>query len=255
LSLRVRRQAFIILAFILSTLSCTPPDNPNIPPNTVIWAWERPEDLRFLDPNRHAVAFLAQTLIVQSDDVIFQPRRQPIQFSPGTYLIAVTRIETSRDSEKRPGLSQNQRKSIVDYLKKSIELPNVKAVQIDFDAVTSEREFYRELITETRNAIDPNISLTITALTSWCLGDRWLEGLSVDDAVPMLFDIGPSRKEVTDLLERGDDFNEPKCRNSYGVSVNEPPIKGVKKDRRIYLFKSAAWTPNDLNTINKAHEN
>lgn len=247
----------IILASILLTLSCTAPKKQNIAPNTVIWAWERPEDLRFLDPNRHAVAFLAQTLILEGpgDDVIFQPRRQPIQFTPGTHLIAVTRIETSRDSEKNPGLSEVQRKSIVQYLKKSIELPNVKGVQIDFDAVESEREFYQQLITETRTAIEPNISLTITALTSWCLGDKWLEGLSVDDAVPMLFDIGPGRKEITDRLERGDDFTEPKCRNSYGLSVNEPPIKGLKKDRRIYLFKSAAWTPSDLGTINKAHEN
>lgn len=242
------------MSILLST-SCTAPEKHRVEPNIVIWAWERPEDLRFLDPNHHAVAFLAQTLIVQGDDVVFQPRRQPIQFSPGTHLIGVTRIETSRDNAKRPSLSQNQQKTIVDYLKKSIELPNVKAVQIDFDAVESEREFYRDLITETRNAISPNISLTITALTSWCLGDKWLHGLPIDDAVPMLFDIGPNRKEVTDLLRRREDFNEPKCRNSYGLSVNEPPIAGLKKDRRIYLFKSAAWTPSDLGTIDKAHEN
>ena len=251
----MRKHAFFILASTLLTLSCTASEKQNTPPNTVIWAWERLEDLRFLDPNRHAVAFLAQTLILEGDDVIYQPRRQPIQFSPGTYLIAVTRIENSRDSEKRPSLSQIQQKSIVQYLKKSIELPNVKAVQIDFDAVASEREFYRDLITETRAAIEPNISLTITALASWCLGDKWLEGLSVDDAVPMLFDLGPSRKEITDLLERGDDFTEPLCRNSYGLSVNEPRPTGLKKDRRIYLFKSAAWTPSDLGTIDKAHEN
>lgn len=245
----------IILASIILMLTCTAPNHPNIPPNIVIWAWERPEDLRFLDPKRHAVAFLAQTLILHGDDVVFQPRRQPIQFSPGTYLIAVTRIETSRDGEKRPNFSQNHQKSIVQFLKKSIELPGVKAVQIDFDAVASEREFYRDLITETRTAIDLEISLTITALTSWCLGDKWLNGLPIDDAVPMLFDIGPSRKEVADLLGRGDDFSESKCRNSYGLSVNEPPITGLKKGRRIYLFKSAAWTPNDLGTIDKAHEN
>lgn len=245
----------IMLASIFLILSCSAPKNPNGHPKMVIWAWERPEDLRFLDPDRHAVAFLAQTLILQGDEVAFQPRRQPIQFSLGTYLIAVTRIETSRDSEKRSSLSENQRKNIVQYLKKSIELPGVKAVQIDFDAVASERGFYRDLITETRSSIEPSISLTITALTSWCLGDKWLEGLPIDDAVPMLFDIGPSRKEVTALVERGDDWNEPKCRNSYGLSVNEPPITGLKKGRRIYLFKSAAWTPNDLSTINKVREN
>jgi Protein of unknown function (DUF3142). len=194
-------------------------------------------------------------LIVHGDETIFRPRRQPLQFPPGTHLIAVTRIETSREADKRARLSEIQRKDIVEYLKKSIELPNVKAVQIDFDAVESEREFYRQLIIETRAAIDPKVSLTITALTSWCLSDKWLEGLPIDDAVPMLFDIGPGRNEITERIGRGDDFAEPSCRNSYGLSINEPTIEGLKKDRRIYLFKSAAWTPNDLGTINKAHEN
>ena len=36
-------------------------DESHFPP-IVLWAWERPEDLRNLDSKRFAVAFLAQTL-------------------------------------------------------------------------------------------------------------------------------------------------------------------------------------------------
>lgn len=39
-------------------------------PRTVLWAWERPEDLKALDPDRVAVAFLAQTLVLKGDDVV-----------------------------------------------------------------------------------------------------------------------------------------------------------------------------------------
>ena len=129
LSLLAKQHAFIILASILLTVSCTAPNKQNNEPNTVIWAWERPEDLRFLDPSRHAVAFLAQTLIAEGEDVVFQPRRQPIQFSPGTYLIAVTRIETSRDNAKRPGLSQDQRK-VSSNIEKEYRMPNVKPFKL-----------------------------------------------------------------------------------------------------------------------------
>src|SRR6266550_1062715 len=62
-------------------------------PHTILWAWERPEDFEFLDPNRFAVAFLAQTLILKGGDVVLNPRRQPLKVSPETRLIAVTRIE------------------------------------------------------------------------------------------------------------------------------------------------------------------
>src|SRR4051794_13626594 len=36
-------------------------------PQKVLWAWERPEDLRFADPKEFAVAFLAQTIFLQND--------------------------------------------------------------------------------------------------------------------------------------------------------------------------------------------
>lgn len=52
-------------ALQLTTLSCTKVANRNRVdensfPRTILWAWERPEDLEFLDPREFAVAFLAQ---------------------------------------------------------------------------------------------------------------------------------------------------------------------------------------------------
>lgn len=248
--LRTIAALSIILAF-----SCSAPLHDPFQPMIVVWAWERPEDLRFLDPTRHAAAFLAQTLILKNQTVEFVPRRQPFRAAPGTYLIAVTRIETSRRSEELPALSASQRDAVIEHLQRSVKLPEVRAVQIDFDAVVSEREFYRALIASAREALGYEIPLTITALSSWCSGDRWMSGLPIDDAVPMLFDIGPQRKEITEALAKGLDWAEPVCRNSYGLSVNEPPLPGLKTGRRVYLFKNASWTVNDLERIEKANEN
>lgn len=39
--------------------------NKDLPP-VILWAWERPEDLEFLNSQRFGVAFLAQTLTLTS---------------------------------------------------------------------------------------------------------------------------------------------------------------------------------------------
>ena len=62
----------------------------------MLWAWERPEDLRFIDTDRVGVAFLAATAILRGDTVVPRPRMQPLQVPPGTTLKAVVRVEVAR---------------------------------------------------------------------------------------------------------------------------------------------------------------
>ncbi len=61
-------------------------------PLLMLWAWERPEDLRGLDESI-GVAFLSQTITLGGDRVSVQPRRQPLRVAPEARLMAVTRIE------------------------------------------------------------------------------------------------------------------------------------------------------------------
>ncbi len=251
--MRVSAGSLLVLAILLR-FGCSTPTVRQELPTKILWAWERPEDLRFIDTKVFGVAFLAQTLTLRSGEVVYQPRRQPLQLGGGTFLIAVTRIESSRDTANAAALSLEQQKNIVQYVKKTIELADVKAVQIDFDALLSERAFYRELLSEIRKALPERFPLTITALTSWCLGDAWLNGLPIDDAVPMAFDMGPDKKAVTDLLAQGGDWAESSCRNSYGVSLDGPVMAGLRQDRRFYYFKSSSWQEHDLDKIKSFHE-
>ena len=78
-------------------------------PSMILWAWERPEELEFLDTRRYAVAFLAQTLTLKGDDVGFAPRHQLLRVSPTTELIAVTRIESQKTTGQRAALTPAQR--------------------------------------------------------------------------------------------------------------------------------------------------
>ena len=238
---------------VLFSWSCFRKPHPPSPaanklPPVMLWAWERPENLEFLDPQRYGVAFLAQTLILQNDDVVYRPRLQPLKVAPRTRLMAVTRIESLKAGQ-RAALSDAQREKVIKLVLKTLELENVSAIQIDFDAASSERTFYRALLNDLRPRMPNNIPLSMTALASFCLGDRWLEDLPVDEAVPMIFRMGADDTPIRNSLAAGNDFREPLCRSSYGLAIDEPVEMKLDPARRLYLFANHAWTERDLAAV------
>lgn len=254
---RQNLKTFLVF-FILSALffcACTTKNQVNLNlnaamPPKILWAWERPEDLRFLDPQKFGVAFLAQTLTISGDDVQFRSRRQPLELPENIYVIAVTRIEARQESARRPTFSDEQRKKIVNLIKKTLELPNVKAIQTDFDVRQSERKFYRALINDLKKELPENMPLTITSLASWCVGDSWFNDFPIDEAVPMAFEMGADSERIRDFLSKGNDWNEPLCRGSYGISIDDPLVNtNFKPNRRFYYFKSSAWAKSDLEKL------
>src|SRR6185436_10833662 len=196
----------------------------------VLWAWERREDLRFLGEAK-TVAFYAGILTLTRDSVVVEPRRNPLLLARRTRRIAVVRIQTNH-----PRLDAAQRRETVDAIAHLFR--NAEELQIDFDASASERAFYRALLFDVRREIDA--PLTITALASWFMDDRWMTGLPIDDAIPMLFRMGGDAHAIRARLARGEDFREPQCRASIGVSLDEPMI--APRGRRVWVFNSDRWT-------------
>jgi len=215
-------------------------------PQLIIWAWERPSDLSFIDPRKVGVAFLSRTIILRGDRVIVQPRRQSLNVPSGTSLTAVARIEIERDT--LADLSEAQRQALISELTEMAKAPGLAAIQIDFDAKQSERAFYRALLKGLKPELPRGIGLSITALGSWCVGDRWLADLPVDDAVPMLFRMGPDSRQLHTRIEAREEFPEEKCRHSYGVSTDEP-VGGLPNTRRIYVFSPHPWTNESLGSF------
>jgi len=214
-------------------------------PRIVLWAWERPENLEFIDPREIAVAFLAKTVRLRADETIVKPRLQPLRFAPGAELIPVVRIET-----ERPALSQAQLESTCSAISQLAQLENVRAIQIDFDARESERSFYRELLKTLRPRLPATMTLSMTALASWCIHDDWLTGAPVDEAVPMLFRMGVDRDEVRGHVASGREFRCGLCRNSLGVSTDEPlPQLQVKRVYAVYVFNPRPWSAAAVNEI------
>lgn len=215
-------------------------------PPVMLWAWERPTDLRFINPNEAGVAFLARTVRLRSDDVAIRPRLQPLNLPAGISVMAVARVET--DAVDKPALSAQQGERLVVAIADMAKLPNVSNIQIDFDATKSERTFYREVIKNVRRRLPDSVSLSITALASWCTEDDWLSELPIDEAVPMLFRMAADSKQIAGRLAAGDDFIAGPCRHSYGVSTDEPR-SGLLPARRLYVFNPNPWTDASVRTI------
>jgi len=204
-------------------------------PRIFLWAWERPEDLRFLNPNKTGVAVLAKTLILDGTQIRIYPRLQPIQLPPGITTLAAVRIEgTSAVSDG------TLIKKVIEELQEFLDGP-AAGIQIDFDARVSERKFYRRLLEELRQILPSGKLLSITALASWCIHDDWISDLPVDEAVPMLFRMGVDEDLINRYLSAGQDFLADRSRFSLGLSMDEPPA-AVPRNRRIYLFNPHPWT-------------
>jgi hypothetical protein len=206
-------------------------------PRFVLWAWERPEDLRFINPRTTAVAFLADTIQLRGETVVFRPRLQSLLVPDRARLVAVVRIEADQNAV----LNRSQIEQTATAITKTALLPRVVAVQVDFDATYSQRDFYRSLLVDLRRRLRPVAPISITALTSWCLGDDWISSLPINEAVPMLFRMGAGRNEVVGWLSSGRDFRAPICQESLGVSTDER-WAFLPGGRRLYVFHDRPWT-------------
>ncbi|MHC1727813.1 MAG: DUF3142 domain-containing protein [Syntrophobacteraceae bacterium] len=208
-------------------------------PRLVLWAWEKPERLGFIDVKLVGVAFLSRTCILEGDRVAVRPRMQPLRTPPGTALMAVVRIESSRLSPPRLGTGQMD--ELIRMILQAVDVPGLRGIQIDFDARTSQRRFYRELLVNLRAALPDSMPLSITALASWCIYDDWISDLPVDEIVPMVFRMGADAGRVRSHLAPGAGFACRKCRGSVGVCTDEPwPV--LSGQMRVYVFQPGAWT-------------
>jgi len=213
------------------------PDRMNHVPRLVLWAWERPEDLRFINTDDTAVAFLADTIRLRAGDIAVRPRFQPLLVPDRAKLIAVTRIE----ADLRAALNQEQMARSVAAIATVASLPRVVAIQVDFDATASQRTFYHDLLVALRRRLGPDMPVSITALASWCLDDDWITGLPIDEAVPMLFRMGAGTGDVVTRIASGKNFRPALCQGSLGLASDER-WTSLPTGRRIYLFHPQPWT-------------
>lgn len=214
-------------------------------PPLVLWAWERAEDLRFLaslPAGSIGVAYLHASVVLHGPSVVVHRRAASLQVPADTWQLPVVHIEADR--ALLPILQEGQRKELLRVLLVESARAGSGRLQIDFEAKPSQRAFYRQLLGELRSELGPRFPLSITALASWCLGDRWMADVPVDEIVPMFYRLGEGAPRLRAELRRGTDL-AAECRHAFGLITDEPMIP-PPSPRRLYLFSPAPWTQASL---------
>ena len=185
---------------------------------------------------------------------------------PATKLIAVVRIEDppnrSANALALP-INSDLRVQLATQIAELQSIAAVRAIQIDFDATTSEHDFYAALLRDVRRRLRPDLSLSITALASWCIGDSWLDTLApgtIDEAVPMLFRMGAGTTNVVNFCRANQKFRSTVCNASLGLSTDESLSRSIlagessnalasRAKKRIYIFAPHPWTERQANSL------
>lgn len=216
-------------------------------PHIMLWAWERPERLSFLNSPNIGVAYLAETIYLNDRGDAIRARMQPLEVPNQTYLEAVVRIENHGKVDWNP--SQDEVEKLAETIVCVTYKPGIKALQIDFDARQNERSAYKRLLCAVRAKLPEDKALNMTALASWCMGDRWIVDVPVATIVPMLFSMGVGKQEAFRFIETSRPGQLRDFQQSVGLSINDQRSLALLARQtdmnrsRVYFFSDRPWNP------------
>lgn len=121
-----------LLALVVLSGASAPsrPGTTKTTPQLTLWAWERPEDLRFLDSDNVGVAYLAGSVYLEQQPVV-RPRLQPLRVGEHTPITAVVRPEPTTNT---PAVfSDEYRTRLADQIVRLSPAPQVRVDLLDAD--------------------------------------------------------------------------------------------------------------------------
>ncbi|WP_066719775.1 hypothetical protein [Sphingomonas pituitosa] len=234
------RRLSPLLPLLLPAAACTPASPP---PRLIVWAWERPEDLRFLPPDAE-IAVQTGFIELAGDGFTARGRRYPLRTDrpPST---AVVHLQI--DDRDPPRWTPALRARVAAAVRHFARIVPTPRVQIDFEVRRSQRQILIDVLDDARAGLPRAVPLSMTAIASWCQED-WLSRLPVDEIVPMLFRMGRGDPAIRARIEGGGDWSDPACRKALAISA-DTPIARAPAGRRIYLFAPRSWTPSTFNAV------
>ncbi len=230
------RAALLIVATLL--LPGCQPRRPTAP--LVLWAWERPEDLRFVG-DQAEVAVQTGFVELAENGLRSRGRRFPLRVArPPTTALVHVQIDHATPLDWTPSLRARTAAAILHYA----DAAPVQRVQVDFEVRASERQVLLDVLHDVRRGLPPGTQLSMTALASWCDTETWLDQAPVDEITPMLFRMTDGGDALLRRLKKGGDFRNPRCRKALAISTDTPIVR-APTGRRVYLFNPHSWTSKD----------
>ncbi|WP_442679381.1 hypothetical protein ACSBM8_18090 [Sphingomonas sp. ASY06-1R] len=240
------RVAFLLFSFLIVAgchkRAAAPPSH------LILWAWERPEDLRFAPDTE--IAIQTGFIVIAGDAVHARGRYFPLKSAqpPATALVHV-QIDHGKAFRWNPALRRQLAAAVRHYA----TVHPTHRVQLDFEVRRSERQALLDTLTDLRRALPASTTLSMTALTSWCMYEDWLNAAPVDEIVPMLFRMQDDGPAIIKTLADGGDFRNPRCRAALSVS-SDSPVPRAPRGRRVYLFSPRSWTAQSFGQVRHAVE-
>jgi hypothetical protein len=203
-----------------------------------LYAWERPEDFSFLkDQSGVGIVFYAGDIVIKDNKIDTILRRNSLKIPDGLKSIPLIRI----DSFDSPDVLNKNKDNITKFI---IQIcGSFRECQIDFEARTSEYDFYINLMDGVHTAL-PNTKISATALASWCSSPSFIDNLSANIVVPMLYRMGKDSSRI-----KGGDvgswfLSNSKCSDNIALSTDELDFnhKRYSEGKSIYLFSPESWT-------------
>ena len=249
----MKKSLALAVGFCISSTLASPAFSADKLPNKVIWAWQRPEHLEFIDPHEFGIAYLACRVLLTENGIKTHWRNQTLKLPAAAVLVPTIRIDVSA----KPALDEKQMEDVLKLIQQVAARPHIAEIQIDFDARVTEREFYRKLLEELHKRLAGKTPVSITALASWCLFDNWIKDLPVDETVPMMFSLGGEREKLLLYFRKEKDFMVSGCCKSLGISLEDeevnkvmlPLMKKRKIPVRVFVFTKTAWTPEKIQAL------
>lgn len=241
----VGKVGFLLFLGALATLLYT--TNSYSSPRVFLWAWERPENFLFLEDSTIGVALYAGSIELTDSDFQLRRRMQPIVLRPYTPVVPVVRIDNLR-KERNIGDAEIQK--IAEFIIEICTFKEVGSCQIDFEPLVSEREAYKNILESVKKQLPKSISLSITALVSYCDQNSWLEELPVDEVVPMFYGLGADEEIIRNRLKNNSLAQGKICQRTIGISTDEPtPPSKYTTGKNLYIFNPRSWNENEFSAI------
>ncbi len=227
--LACRTGAHLWAALLLSGLAHAADDIP--------WIWHSSS----APAQASEVAVLLDHLVLSGNDIQIRPRRRMLVVGKATRVTAVVHVQT--DARHPPTLGPRQSQAIIAAMTAASRQSTSGWVQLDFEALQSQRTFYLALVAAVRRQIPPNTKLSVTVLASWCQQAGLLAKIEADEVVPMFFHMGAATDDYRARLLQNTERLDPRCRNqAAGFAVQEAPPRVVQQRyTRRYWFNFKNW--------------
>ena len=205
-------------------------------PATFAWTWDRDDDLRFLSPDV-GVAAVQLSIELEGRETRVRANHGVLVTQSAAFVLPVVHVDAFE--RWRPALDAAQEDALVRAIVDVAAHSRVGAVQVDFEALPSQRAFYRRVLARVRSQL-PTTVISITALASWCLADRWTSDLPVDDVVAMAFRLGHDARVTRRAIDGLARWPADDCAST-GIATDEAALR-LPAHRTLFLFSPRPWT-------------